>query len=98
MITGAPDLPSLIPTNSYLSISDTPDTKFLKELRIFTDSPMLNNVQLIAQENHCQLLDFSVTHPRQYISNNPGIDRLSMQHRVDVSYPETLLAYSRPAQ
>ena len=67
----------------------------MKEFEIFAESTMLNNLQSIAQENRCQLLDTSQTDPVLYISNHPEIDRLSREYRVDVSYPETQVAYSR---
>ena len=56
---------------------------------------MLNHCQSIAQENRSQLLDSPETDPVQYIANHPWIDRLSKRYRVDASYPETRLAYSR---
>jgi len=51
--------------------------------------------QSIAQENRYQLLDPPATHPAEYISNHPFIERLSKRFRVAVSYPKTQLAYSR---
>ena len=59
---------------------------------------MLNNDQSIAQENCSQLLYSPETDLVQYISYDPGIDRLSKRYRVDVSYPEIQLAYSRLTQ
>jgi len=56
---------------------------------------MLNILQSIAHEYHYQLLDSPETDSAQYISNHPGIERLSEWYRVDVSYPETQLTYSR---
>jgi len=56
---------------------------------------MLNHLQSIAKENRYQLLEFPETDPAQYISNHPGIERRSKQYRVDESYPETQVAYSR---
>ena len=56
---------------------------------------MLNNIQSIAQEIRCQLLDPPEADPVQYISNYPWILRQSKRNRVDVSFPETLLAYFR---
>ena len=53
---------------------------------------MLNNLQSIAKENRNQCLDFPETDPVQYISNHPGIERLSKRYPVDVSYPDTRLA------
>jgi len=59
---------------------------------------MMNILQSIAQENRCQLLNSPETDPVQYISNHPGIERLSKQYGVDVSYPEIQLTYSRLTQ
>jgi len=95
VFSGAPELPSLIPIPCCGSISDALDTRVSKEFGIFTESSILNNLQSIAQENPCQLLDSPDTDPVQYISNHPGIDRLSKPYRVDESYPGTRLAYSR---
>jgi hypothetical protein len=67
----------------------------MKEFRIFTESPMLNNLQLIAPGNRSPLLDSPETDPVQYISNHLGIERLCKRYRIDVSYPDTWLAYSR---
>jgi hypothetical protein len=78
-----------------LSISGAQDTRIAKEFRIFPESTLLNNLQSIAKENRYQHLDFPETDPVQYISNHPGIERLSMPDRVDVSYPYPRLAYSR---
>jgi len=71
-----------------------PDTRIAKEFGIFTESIMLNNLQSIAHENRYQHLDSPETDPAKYISNHPGIERLSKRYRVDVSYPKTRLAYS----
>jgi hypothetical protein len=79
----------------YLSILGTLDTIIAKQFGIFTESTMFNNLQSIAEENHCQLLDFAEPDPAQYVSNHPAIERLSKRYPVDVSYPETWLAYSR---
>jgi len=95
VFSGAPELPRLIPILCYLSISGTPDTRVTREFGIFTESSMLNNLQSIAQENRSQLLDSPETDPVQYIANHAGIDRLSKRDRVDASYPETRLGYSR---
>jgi len=65
------------------------------EFKIFTESSMLNNLQSIAQENRCQLLDPPETDPVQYISNHPWIQRRSKRYRVDVMYRKTWLAYLR---
>jgi len=54
-----------------------PDTTIAKEFGIFTESTMLKNLQSIAKENRYQLLDFPEADPAQYISNHPGIDKLS---------------------
>jgi len=56
---------------------------------------MLNNLQSVAHEYRYQHLDSPETDPSQYISNHPGIERLSKRYRVDVSYLKTWLAYSR---
>jgi len=95
VFSGVTELPNLMPISCCLSISGAPDTRVTKEFGIFTESSMLNNLQSIAQENRSQLLDSPETDPVQYISNHPGIDRLSKQYRVDISYPKTWLAYSR---
>jgi len=70
------------------------ETRIVKEFGIFTESTRLNNSQSIAQENRYQHLDSPETDPAQYISNHPGIERLSKRYRVEVSYPEAQLAYS----
>jgi len=93
--SGASELPNLIPIPCDLSISGAPDTSVTKAFEIFTESSMLNDLQSIAQENCTQLLYSDDTDPVQYISNHPGINRLSKRYRVGVSYPETWLAYSR---
>jgi hypothetical protein len=72
-----------------------PDTKIARECWIFSESTVLNNLQSIAKENRYQLLDFPETDPALYISNDSGIERLSMTDRVDVSYPESQLTYFR---
>jgi len=56
----------------------------MKESGIFAESTMLNNLQSIAQENRCQLLNSPETDPAQNISNFPGIERLSKQYQIDV--------------
>jgi hypothetical protein len=68
-----------------MSISGVPDTRFVKEFVIFTESTMLNNVQSIANENCDQHLDFPETDSAQYISNHPVIERQSKRYPVDVS-------------
>jgi hypothetical protein len=98
VFSSAPELPRLIPILCCLSTSGAPDTRVTKELGIFTESSMVNNVQPIAQENHSQLFDLPETVPEQYISNHPAIDRRTKRYRVDVSYPETRLAYFRITQ
>ena len=95
MFSGAPELPSLIPIPCCLSISGAPDTRVTKQFEIFTESSMLNKLQLVAQENRSQLLDPPETDPVQYLSNHAGIDRQSKRYRVDVSYCETRLACCR---
>jgi hypothetical protein len=94
VFSGAPELPSLFPISCCLSISGAPDTRVPKEFEIFTESSMLSNLQSIAQENRSQLLDPPETDPVEDISSHPGIDRQSKRYQVDVSYPETRLAYS----
>jgi len=59
---------------------------------------MLKNVQSIAQENHYQFVDSPETDPAQYISDDPGMELLSKQYRVDVSYLKTCLVHSRLTQ
>jgi len=56
---------------------------------------MLNHLQSIVKENHYQLLDIPGTDPAQYITNHPGTAKASKWYRVDISCPETWLAYSR---
>jgi hypothetical protein len=63
-----------------LSISGAPDTRVMKEFGIYPESSMLHNFQSIAQENRFQLLDPPETDPVQYISNNPGINKLSKRY------------------
>jgi hypothetical protein len=84
----------VIQIKGNLSIAGAPDTRIGKEFGIFSESSLLNHLQSIAKENRFQLLDFPETYPAQNISNHPGIERLPMPDRVDVSYPETRLAYS----
>jgi len=98
MFSGAPEPPCVIQIIGNLSISGAPDTRIAKEFGIFSESTLLDNLQSIAKENQYQLLDISETDPAQHISNHPGIERLSMPDRVDVSYPETRLTYSRLPQ
>ena len=90
-----PKLPTLIRIICCLSIWSALDTGVPNESRILTESSVWNNLQSIAQENRCQLLDPPVTDPVQYISNHPWIERLSKRYRVDVLYRETWLAYFR---
>jgi len=68
VFSGAPEPPSLIPIISCLSISGAPDTRVTKEFGIFSESTRLNHLQLIAQENRCQLLNSPETDPVWYIS------------------------------
>jgi len=98
VLSGVPELPSLIPIICCLSSSGEPDTRVTKEFGISTESTMLSNFQSNAQQNHGQLLDSSETDPLQYISNHPGIDRLFKRYRADVLYSETWLAYAGLAQ
>ena len=93
--SGAPELPSLIRITCCLYISGAPDTRVPKEFGIFTESSMMTNLQSIAQENRCLLLDPPGTDPVQYVSNHPWIERLPKRYRVDVSYPETRLTNFR---
>jgi hypothetical protein len=81
-----------------LSITGALDTRIAKDFGISTESIMLNNLQSIAHENRYQHLDSPVTEPSQYISNYPGIERLSKRYRVNVSYSKTRLAYSMISQ
>jgi hypothetical protein len=85
----------LIHIISYWTISGTPDTTIAQEFGIFSDSKMLNNLQRNAKENRNQLLDLSGTDWARYISNHRGIENLSKWYPVDISYPETWLAYFR---
>ena len=78
-----------------MSTSGAPCTRIGKELGVFSESTLLNNLQSIAKQNQYQLLDFPETDAPQVIANHLGIERLSMPYRVDVSYPEMRLAYSR---
>ena len=94
-VSGASEPPCVIQIIGNLSISGAPDTRIATEFGIFSESSLLNNFQSIAKENRYQLLDFPEPDPAQHISNHPGIERLSMPDHVDVSYPETRLAYSR---
>jgi hypothetical protein len=98
MCSGAPEHPSLNGIIYCLSISGVPDNRLIKEFGIFTESLRLNNLQLIAQQNHCQLLNSPETDPVQYISNHTGIETLSKRYQGDVSYPETQLAKSNNTQ
>jgi len=93
-LSGAPEPPCVNQIIGYLGISGAPDTRIAKEFGIFFESTLLNNLQSIAKENRYQLLDFPETDPAQYISDHLGIASQSMPYRVDVSYPETQLAYS----
>jgi len=79
----------------YLCISGALDPRIATEFGIFSESTMLNNLQSNAKANHYQLLNLPETDPAQYIPNHPGIETISMPYPVDVSYPETQLAYSR---
>jgi hypothetical protein len=77
------------------SISGARDTRIAKEFGISSESTLLNNLQSIAKENRYQILDFPGTDPAQPIADHPGIERQSKRYPLDVSYPETRLAYSR---
>jgi len=91
----APEPPCLIQIWFYVSISFAPDTRIAKGFGIFSESTMLNHLQSIAKENLYQLLDLPETDPVQYVSNHARIERQSRWYRVDASYHETWLAYSR---
>lgn len=78
--SSAHEPPSVIAIIQYLSISGTLDSRSVKEFRIFTESTMLSNLESIAKENCCQILDFPGTDPAQYITNHPGIGRQSKYH------------------
>jgi len=90
VFSGALQPPSLIHI-----IRGTPDTTVVKEFGIFNESTIVTDFQSFAQGNRCQLLDSPETDPAPNISNHPGIERLSKRYRVDISYPEIRLAYSR---
>jgi hypothetical protein len=80
VFSDVPEPPGLIPLICRLTISSAPDTRVMKEFRIFSKSTMFNNLQLIAQENHYQLLDSPETDPVQYVSNQSGIAELSKRY------------------
>jgi hypothetical protein len=88
-------LSGVIQSICFLSIAGALDTWIATQFEIFTESIMLNNLQSIAHENRYQHLDSAETDPSQYVSNHRGIERLSKQYRVDVSYPKSWLSYSR---
>jgi hypothetical protein len=67
----------VIQITGYLSISGTLQTRIATEFRIFTKSTMLNSFQSIAKDNHYQLLRIPEIDPAQYVSNHPGIERMS---------------------
>jgi hypothetical protein len=91
-LSGASDPPSVIQMICFLSISGPPVTTIAIIFGIFTESTLLNHLQLIAQENRYQHLDCPGSSPAQYISTHRGIRTLSKQYRVDVSYPTTRVA------
>lgn len=93
--SGVPEPPRVIPILCFLSISGALDTRIAQQFRIFTESTMWNTVKSIAQENRYQHLDSPKTDRVLYVSNHPGMDRLTKGYRVDVSYPKTQLKYSR---
>ena len=95
---GAPEPPCGIQISCFLSTEGAPDTWIAKEFGIFTESILLKDLQSIAHENRCQLLDSPDPELSQYISNHPQIERLSKPYRFDVSYPKTRLWYSRLTQ
>ena len=80
-LSSMPEPPSVIQILHFLPNSGVHDTRIVKEFWIFAESPMLNNLQSISQENHYQDLDSPETDPVQYISNHPGIGGLSMWYR-----------------
>ena len=92
-LSGVPDPPCVIQIICFLSNAATPDTRIATEFGIFTESIMRNILQSIAHQNHYQHFDSPETDPSQYISNHPGIERLSKQYRVDVSYFTIQLTY-----
>jgi len=67
----------------------------MKGFGIFSESTMSYNSQSIAQDNRCQLLKSPETDLVLYLSNHPGMERLSKRYPVNVSCPETWLAYFR---
>jgi hypothetical protein len=84
-ISGVPEPPCLIQIICFLSIAGAPDTRIAEEYGIFTESIMLDNLQSVAHDIRYQHLDSPETEPSQYISNHPGIERLSKRYWVDVS-------------
>jgi hypothetical protein len=93
--SGVPEPPNLIQIIWCVSIWGGPDTTVTKEFGIFNELTILNCFQSIAQETRCQFFHSPETDPAPNISNYPGIDRLSKQYRVDVSYSEIRLTYCR---
>jgi hypothetical protein len=93
-LSRAPGPPCVIQIICFLSIAGALDTTIVKEFVIFTESIMLNNLQSIAHENCYQHLYSPETEPSLYISNHPGIERLSMWYWVDPSYSKTRLVDS----
>ena len=94
-LSDAPEPLFVIQRICFLSIADTTDTQIGQQFGILTDSIMVNCLQSIARENRYQHLESPETDPSQYISNHPGIERLSTRYRVDVFYPKTWHLYSR---
>jgi len=92
---GAPEPPCVIRVLCFLSISCAPDPRIVKEFGIFTKSTMLNNLQSIVQENHLQPLNTPETDSAQYTCNHSGIERLSNQYWVDITYSKIQLVYFR---
>ena len=95
MFSGEPEPPSVIPIICCLSISCALATRLMKGFGIFSESTMSYNSQSIAQDNRCQLLKSPETDLVLYLSNHPGMERLSKRYPVNVSCPETWLAYFR---
>jgi len=98
MFSVAPELPSLIPMVCCSAMSGATDTRVIKDFGIISESTMLNNLQSIATENCCQLLNSPEINPVLYVSNHPAMERLFMRYRINISYPKTRLMYSTPTR
>jgi len=79
-LSGAPEPSRVIQIICNVSISGAPDTRIVKEFRIFTESTILNHSQSIAKENRYQHFDLPETDPAQDISVYPWIDRQSRRY------------------